>query len=257
MSTTHGLPCWFELTTTDLDGAKAFYSDVAGWTVIDSGMEEMTYLLAGPGETMTAGMSSQGTGDEAPPTAWLIYIAVDDCDAMAGRFVTAGGSVVHEPTDIPGTGRFAIVTDPQGATIGVLQPLPMEEPSVGAFEPGRVGHGGWIELMTARPGDALSSYGDLFGWTAGEAMDMGEMGTYQLVQRDGVDIGGMMGSGDAPVSGWLAYFNVDGVAEAIERITAGGGTVQHGPAPVPSGDFIAVAVDPQGAFFAVVGPEHR
>ncbi|MFC6673192.1 hypothetical protein [Marinobacterium aestuariivivens] len=80
------------------------------------------------------------------------------------------------------------------------------------------------------------------------------MGTYQLFRHNGIDIGGMMGLGDAPISNWLPYFGVDGgVSERIEVIRAAGGNVHHGPVEVPGGAYIAVAQDPQGAWFAVVG----
>ena len=39
----------------------------------------------------------------------------------------------------------------------------------------------------------------LFGWEKAQAVDMGEMGTYQVFSHDGADIGGMMGLGNAPV----------------------------------------------------------
>ena len=84
---------------------------------------------------------------------------------------------------------------------------------------------------------------------------MGEMGTYQVFSHDGTDIGGMMGLGNSPVPAWLPYFGANGIDAAIARITAAGGKLAHGPTEVPGGAFIAVAQDPQGAWFAVVGPK--
>ena len=81
------------------------------------------------------------------------------------------------------------------------------------------------------------------------------MGTYQVFSHDGTDIGGMMGLGNSPVPAWLPYFGTNGVEAAMERIKAAGGKVAHGPMEVPGGAFIAIAQDPQGAWFAVVGPK--
>jgi predicted enzyme related to lactoylglutathione lyase len=53
---------------------------------------------------------------------------------------------------------------------------------------------------------------------------------------------------------WLYYFGVERVEGAIARITAGGGTVLHGPSEVPGGALIVRARDPEGAAFALVGP---
>jgi len=187
-----------------------------------------------------------------------VYFDVDDADATAAKIKALGGSVFREPADIPGTGRYAVVTDPQGATFGILQPAPMDpQPPVesGAWNQGKESHGNWIELMSTDPGAGFDFYAELFGWTKSTAMDMGEMGTYQLFAWQGTDIGGMMGLGNAPVPCWLPYFGVNGVDAAIARIREGGGEVLHGPMEVPGPAFIAVARDPQGAHFAVVGPK--
>ena len=50
---------------------------------------------------------------------------------------------------------------------------------------------------------------------------------------------------------WLFYFTVDDINAAAKRITDNGGTVTHGPAPVPGGAWIVQATDPQGGAFAV------
>ncbi len=251
--TPEGTPCWYELSTTDLDAAERFYTAALGWSVADSGMPGMTYHLASaPDGGNVAGMSS-GTMPGAPPN-WLIYFTCDDCDRKVAAVTASGGRVLAEPADIPGTGRFAVVTDPQGAVFGLLQPLPMDgPPEHPAFDQQALGHGNWHELMTSDPEAGFAFYADLFGWAKGETMDMGEMGTYQLVQCSGADIGGVMALGNAPMPAWMPYFGVDGTEAAVARITAGGGAVHHGPAAVPGGAVIAVAQDPQGAWFGVVG----
>lgn len=109
--------------------------------------------------------------------------------------------------------------------------------------------------MSTDPGAGFDFYAELFGWTKSTAMDMGEMGTYQLFAWQGTEIGGMMGQGDAPVPCWLPYFGVNGIDAAIARIRDSGGEVLHGPIEVPGPAFIAVARDPQGAHFAIVGPK--
>ena len=46
----HGNPCWYELGTSDLKGATAFYEKILGWQITDAGMEGFTYLLARSGD---------------------------------------------------------------------------------------------------------------------------------------------------------------------------------------------------------------
>lgn len=251
-ATTSGLPCWYELGTSDMDGAAAFYEGVLGWTVVSAGMPGMDYRLGNASD----GVGVAGFMDaEGQPSAWRFYLEVADCDAAAATVTETGGMVVAGPDDIPGTGRFAVAVDPQGCVFGLLAPLPMEEaPSVGAYATTVNGHGAWHELSAPDPAAALEFYANLVGWTKSVTMDMGSDGVYQLFQANGNDIGGMMTPMPGQNPGWLAYFTVESTAAAAARITEAGGSVIHGPVDVPGGSFIAIAVDPQGASFGVTGP---
>ena len=257
-----GNPCWYELGTSNLNGAADFYSRILGWQVVDSGMQGFDYRLAKSGDDMVAGLMSTTGEQNSPPPYWRIYFAVDDCDKSAADIIAAGGKLLQDPADIPGTGRFAIALDPQGAAFGILQPDMSQmseadrakaEAGEGAFNQNKAGHGNWNELMSSDPEGALAFYFSLFGWSKGDAMDMGEMGAYQMVRHKGVDIGAIMGLGNSPVPAWLPYFGVDEPATAaVEAITSAGGRVDHGPVEVPGPAYIAIAQDPQGAWFAVV-----
>ena len=54
------------------------------------------------------------------PSYWQVYFAVDDVDAMFRKAIDAGARETLPPQDFPG-GRFAIVSDPQGASLGLLK----------------------------------------------------------------------------------------------------------------------------------------
>lgn len=253
----HGAPCWYELTTSqgDLAAAESFYEKVLGWSFADSGMPGFDYHLASIDDAMVAGAMEMPDDVAEMPPMWMIYFAVDNCDETARKIGETGGKVFREPANIPNTGRFAIAGDPAGAGFGILQPEPMEgDDGSDAFDQQCRGHGHWHELMSSDPDAAWTFYAGLFGWSKSDAMDMGEMGTYQLFAHAGRDIGGMMGLGDSSVPCWLPYFGVDDVTAAVDRIGQNGGKVLHGPTEVPGSAYVAVAQDPQGATFAVLGP---
>ena len=117
----HGQPCWFELSTSDVDAAKAFYEPLMGWTVGASEMPDFDYRLARHGGDAVAGFMSLAALPPGTPPNWLTYIAVKNADETARLAVEKGGKVTKGPDDIPGTGRFAIAADPQGAAFGILQ----------------------------------------------------------------------------------------------------------------------------------------
>jgi predicted enzyme related to lactoylglutathione lyase len=112
---------WNELLTDDPAKALAFYKAVFGYTSKDMDMGPMgTYYVLEKGGIPRGGiMKTQMPG---APSNWLPYVAVDDADATAQRVTRNGGKVIVEPSDIPGIGRFAVATDPQGATFAVIRP---------------------------------------------------------------------------------------------------------------------------------------
>lgn len=256
-----GKHVWFELYTTDLKAAEAFYGSVVGWVPRDAGMPGMQYTMVGPADHAVAGMMAlteeMKTNGASP--GWTGYVAVDDVDAATAHTQRLGGQVLLAPQDIPGVGRFSTVSDPQGAVLSLFKGAPsegMEPPPPPA--PGTPGHIGWHELHATSLDGALAFYGELFGWRKGEAMDLGPDGVYQLfstgAQGDNADGGMVLKQPGAPRPHWLYYINVASVDSSQARITAGGGQVLMGPLQVPGGDWIVLGLDPQGAAFAVVGP---
>jgi hypothetical protein len=181
---------------------------------------------------------------------WVGYVGVDDADRAAAKVKQLGGRILMEPTDIPNVGRFAAVTDPQGAAFNLFKPSQSGQRAV-SRDPGQVG---WHELHTTDWAKAFEFYADMFGWLKGDAMDMGPMGTYQLFSINGTPSGAMFNSPAAQGARfWLYYFNVGNIDEAVKRLSGGGGKVMNGPVEVPGGGWIVQAADPQGAAFALLG----
>jgi hypothetical protein len=246
---------WYELMTADPDAAARFYGEVVGWSVADSGQTDKTYQQWSIGGQTVGGLMAipADAGEHGMQPLWAGYLNVADIDESVAGIKVAGGAVHMPATDIPGVGRFAMVSDPQGAIFYVMTPLG-ETPSP-SFAPGRPGHGGWNELHTTDWRAALDFYSAQFRWAKSEAMDMGAMGTYLLFNTGGDPVGGMMNSPDFPRPMWLYYFNVDDIEAAKTRIEGAGGAVLNGPHEVPGGGWIVQARDPQGAMFAIVGPK--
>lgn len=118
-----GAFAWNELGTRDPEAAKAFYSAVFGWGIREHDMGEMgTYTEWLVDEDSVGGMMDvSGRLPDEMPAHWLIYFAVENADATVATVKSAGGDVSFGPIDIP-AGRFAIVTDPHGAALAVIQP---------------------------------------------------------------------------------------------------------------------------------------
>lgn len=252
MTSQHGEFVWYELMTTDVVAAAAFYGTVIGWASRPGDAADASgYHLFSTGGTEVAGFMP--LPPDAPAPGWTGYIGVEDVDALNTAILADGGHQHVPPTDIPGIGRFAIVADPQGAVVSIIRSA--EEGPSRSFSSTEAGHCRWNELSTTDPDAAFAFYARHFGWTKGEAMPMGDAGVYQLLEHGEVTFGAVTPSGpEVPRPAWSFYFGVADIDAALARITEAGGQVLHGPHEVPGGEFIVIALDPQGARFAVVGP---
>ncbi|HXH16624.1 MAG TPA: VOC family protein [Sphingomonas sp.] len=271
MSNRHGDFIWYELITSDADGARDFYQKVVGWTIEAAPAGPIDYRMIASAHGPVAGMmpltpEMQSAGARS---GWLGYVLVDDVDALAASIADGGGTVHRAAWDIPAVGRMALVADPQGAVFYIMKPVPPADapdaPSLSfSYDTPRAGHCAWNELSSADPAAALAFYGQRFGWVKDGEMDMGPMGKYEFLRHaghapDGSPPGhGMFGAvmpkmPQMPVSAWTYYFRVPDMGGAAAAITANGGSIVQPPIEIPGGEFSMVAIDPQGAVFALVG----
>jgi len=246
-----GRHVWSELTTTDMKAAEAFYDTVVGWTSAPFSGSPMPYTqFKRDGDVPVAGLMETPAGMNMPPF-WAMYVAVPEFADAVAQAKRLGGSELSDVIDIPTVGRMQMLKDPQGAGFYVIEPAPREP---APDQDPAVGEASWLELMTTDAPAAMPFYQQLFGWQPSQAMDMGDMGTYQMFNRGDRMIGGMMNKAAAMAHvppNWAIYFRVPDINAATERIKAAGGTILFGPTEVPGGDWIVNAMDPQGAAFSL------
>jgi hypothetical protein len=117
-----GAIAWNELNTRDLAAAKDFYGTVFGWDFETEDMGEAgsytTISLDGNPVGGILDMVEREVPEMVPPH-WQLYFAVEDTDATVAAAEASGGGVMVPPMEVP-AGRFAILTDPHGASFGVI-----------------------------------------------------------------------------------------------------------------------------------------
>ena len=113
-----GALCWAELDTTDTAAAQKFYTGLFGWGAKVS--PEYTEWQQS-GASIGGMMKIPKEWGPVPPN-WLVYFASDDVDATAAKASKSGGKAIVPPTNIPDMGRFAVLSDPQGAVFAVFRP---------------------------------------------------------------------------------------------------------------------------------------
>jgi predicted enzyme related to lactoylglutathione lyase len=246
-----GRPLWYELMTTDMAAAERFYRAVVGWTTTPFKEARHPYTIFNrSGDVPVGGVMNRPDEVQAPPF-WAMYVGVPHIEEAAAQIASLGGSAHTDVLDVGPIGRMQLMRDPQGAAFYIYEPVRRDQPPEAAPQPGDVS---WHELMTTDASAAMQFYQRMFGWKPSQAMDMGDMGTYQMFDRPHGTIGGMMNKppqmANVPPN-WQIYFLVPDVHETAQRITADGGSILNGPLEVPGGDWVVTAMDPQGAAFGL------
>ncbi|MEV8308799.1 VOC family protein [Streptomyces flavidovirens] len=214
-----GVPCWADAMFTDVEGAKAFYGDVLGWTFGEGSAEYGNYTQAYSDGKAVAAVVPPMPGQESP-SAWCLYFASPDVAATARKITDNGGEVLMEPMQVGDFGSMLIAKDPGGATFGVWQAGKHE----GFEKRGEPGAYAWAEVFTRAPEKSDAFFPAVFPYTA------------QRMEDDAID---------------FKFFTVEDCDAAVSRATERGGELQFGPMDSPFGRFAALT-DPQGAAFAVI-----
>jgi uncharacterized protein len=261
-----GVPCWVDTSQPDPEAALGFYSGLFGWefeSVMPADAPGAYFIarLRG-GDVAAVGSIPEGMPQMA---MWNTYIWVESADDTAAKVRDAGGSVLMEPFDIPGSGRMAVCADPEGAAFCVWQAREHRGARV-VNEHGSLNFNG---LNTRDVDGAKSFYGSVFGWTT-LALSAGEMWTLpgygDHLERDNpglrkqmAEMGGPVGFEDVVASinpigddqpdtppHWSVTFGVDDAHATAAKATELGGTVVVPPLDVPWSRRTVIR-DPQGA----------
>jgi predicted enzyme related to lactoylglutathione lyase len=114
-----GAWCWNELWTSDPAKAITFYLQL-GFDG-EGKMETPTgayHLLKSAGKDRAGVMKQMKPG----PAMWTPYVQVADTDRTVDHAKRLGATVLMPGESVPNVGRIAVLADPQGAPIGLLQP---------------------------------------------------------------------------------------------------------------------------------------
>jgi aquaporin Z len=114
-------PAWMDLTVPDADTLKDFYASALGWKAdpVDMGEYSDYNMVRDDGSIAGGVCHRRGPNVDIPPV-WIAYAPVEDLEACVARVLEHGGEVITGPK---GTDeyRYAIIRDPAGAALGLIQ----------------------------------------------------------------------------------------------------------------------------------------
>lgn len=239
---------WYELMSTDIERSASFFAGLLDCDVLQTDDRPPAYFLAPKGtESPLFGLVPVQSG-EGVRSHWIGYLMVDDLDIAVAMTEEAGG-IVHALSDEQESrgeddARFAIVTDPQGAVVNLIQKTDGE---VAGVDPG-FGRLAWTELLTTDRESAADFYQNLTGWQVGPEHARGEEGVAHGLFRDERIFGLLrdLPAGSPVPPNWCYYLRVPDLGEAIKLARTLGGFMYEEAAQVDGGRRVLM-LDPTGA----------
>lgn len=258
---------WYELMTTDPEAAAAFYGAVVGWKMVGdsdpqaSGIDYRLWMRDDGGNAGGVLRLTPEMCDQGAHPCWLPYIYVPDVDLEIDAITREGGKVQMPATDMH-VGRIAMVTDPQGIPLYLMNPIPPADAPPDAesdvFSPTELQRVAWNELASPDQKASEEFYARHYGYEFNNSMPMGEMGSYDFIDHHGQCLGAVMQRQDeGQPAAWTFYFRVPSIDAGHAAVKANGGTALMDPVEVPGGEWVFHALDPQGATFGLVGVKER
>ena len=226
---------WYDLLTNDVDRARAFYGAVLGWSFEPLGR----YTVASSQGQPVAGLVTVKADDQRTPARWLASLSVTDVDDSVARAERAGATIHEGPGELADRGRFALLSDPQGAQLVLLRATTGDPPDSNPV----AGSWLWNSLWTENPQQALEFYQMLVGY---EVLADGE--NHWILTKDTHLRAGVR---DLPLrehpARWVPTIYVADLDDTLSRIEPAGGQIVIAPGQPPAGDDVALIKDSQGA----------
>ena len=231
-----------------MDGAKAFYGSLFGWSFED--IESDAGLLYSMAQIEGYNVCGLGPMDPALQAEgvlpfWTSYVKHIDADALAEKASVAKAEVLMSPYDVMDSGRMTMFEDPTGAMIGVWQP----KEHIGAQLVNVFNTLVWNELQTGDLDAAKAFYATVFDWTyelfmgkhlVCKAGDRGHAGMVELGEEE-----------EDATPNWRVYFLVQNAAATAEKAEELGGRIVTPSTSLGEHGRYAVLMDPQGAQFSL------
>jgi predicted enzyme related to lactoylglutathione lyase len=233
---------WFTLLSEDVDAASAFYTRLLGWEIVPSPTGGLMALRNGQ---PFAGLNRiENRMPEASESMWLAAIGVADPAASVAAAKRLGANVHLDVTELAGWGTYAIIQDPQGAPVLLVEP----ERPLG----GRQGFSGWrwAELWTHDTGAAATFYREVIGYEV-ENVTVGSE-VYTAFRSEGQRNAGLIELERREIAPrWAPYVGVTDLRGILVRVWQEGGQVLREPAEVDfeaaGANRVALIADPSGA----------
>lgn len=244
----YGKFVWHDLLTDNIPAAKKFYEELFGWEFMSSAPQDTAFtVIKYNGVPIGSVVYVKRLNPDVSEARWLSSLSVPDVDKAVEYFRSNGGTVYREPKNYPNRGRLAVVADPQGAVLALLNATGGDPADA---KPG-ADEWLWNELLTNNPEEAASFYEGLVGYQD-ETRQVITGIDYRILTMDAIPRAGVVKvPWESVKPNWLPYIKVEDPQVLAAQVEALGGKLILPPDNNIRNGSVAVVADPTGAAVAL------
>lgn len=227
---------WHDLITPQPEISRTFYQSLFGWEMAELDAAYATFLNAD--KQPVAGLYNSARSNPGQQSAvWLCVVKVSDLAGTVGKIRANGGTILREPSPAPGRGTIALIADPQGA---ILQLVEAPGGDAAATAPPWI----WHELMTQGAENAAAWYAEIFDLEIEKA----QTGLRFILTKDGSPLASVSENPfDDTRHQWIPVLAVENFDQVIARLPGLGGKILIAPSPEMRNSSVVLILDPENA----------
>jgi hypothetical protein len=245
---TPGRFVWHEIVTSDVEAARRFYGELAGWQVepVDvPGTPSYAHLTK---NGQTVGGLVRRPGPHVPPHV-LGYVSVLDVDGAVERAREHRAAVLVPPMQTA-FGRAAVLQDPQGAVLGLCR---RTEGDLTEGDGGQhAGAFSWCQLNSSDAESATAFYTKVLGWQRVPQPGIHELSAFI---QSGRPAAGLRQAPQGTFAHWLTYVTVEHIGRARTIVKQLGGVIVVERIAFVGIGQISVVQDNIGTILALFEPD--
>lgn len=242
----HGKLVWADLYTGDVDASLKFYRNTFGWTVKEFAKDKAKYhILYDDGQAIAGVLARDSKRNKTDNALWVGSIDTDNVSSRSELSTKNNASIILAPHDFKLYGKRAVLADPQGAVIALLE-----------LDPSNINHKNisnkwdWAQLFSTDTKQAALFYQDTFDYSI-EPINSKKDSFYLIqagmVQASIVKLPESFEQRDR----WVNFVEVDSLTSILSKAIKNGAKVIY----QPTGNSLAIITDPNGALLGLTQQE--
>ncbi|GEM_PF-1672471 len=232
-----------DLISSDFKNSITFYESVFLWRIQPTGDKRVGLILDSKGEQIGTLLDGQQLSPPAPHSAWLISAELEEStlEERLKEFTAQGGTVRMGPEQSGPRGKVAVVEDPQGGVLMLVEPGEGERPQL------KQTPWIWHEMLCSDPEKLAEWYSSSLN---SNITELDKTRVLLNVENQDVATFSVNPFEDTP-NFWMPVLAVDALEDTLKRLHSAGGKVVVPPSPELADGKLAIVLDPQGAAFAL------